>query len=105
MKWINHYHRWDVLLKVDPKRLLQVADNSKSLNPNPRKLSRLSEGFRDGEVDAPIVRRSCCEGITFVDGRHRIFLAAQLGFPTIKIAVLPEEIEFIRGFLKGVPNI
>lgn len=101
IKWINRYHRWDVLLKVDPKRLLQVVENSKRFNPNPRKLSRLSEGFRDGEVDAPIVRRSCCEGITFVDGRHRTVLAIKLGFPTIEIAVLSEELEFIRSYLKG----
>ena len=100
IKWTNRYHRWDVLLRVDSKRLLQIADNTKSFDPNLRKLSYLSDEFRYGKIDAPIVRRSCCEGITFVDGRHRAVLAVKLGFPTIDIAVLPKEAEFIRSYLK-----
>jgi len=82
--------------------LLRVATNTKSnFEPSSRKLSSLVKIFQDGKIDAPIV--ACgYRGIIFVDGRHRTFLAAKLGFSTIKIAVVPEEKIFIRSFLEGV---
>ncbi len=101
VNWINHYHRWYTLIEVDPKRLLQVADNTKSgFEPEKQKLDLLLEGFIDGEIDAPIVGRSY-EGISFVDGRHRVTLAARFRLPAIKIAVLPSEKSYIEGILKS----
>jgi len=99
VRWINHSRRLYTLLEVDPKRLLSSATNTKSdFEPNPRKLATLVERFQDGEIDAPIVHRDR-EGIAFLSGRHRTVLAIRLGLPTIKIAVLREEIPFVQSFL------
>lgn len=96
MEWVNHFHRWYRLLEVNPKRLLQAEGH---FERNPQKLASLVEKIRQGgEVDAPIVGRRG-EGICFIDGRHRTVAAVMVGLPTIKIAVRPEDIEFIQSFL------
>jgi len=96
MEWINHYHRWYRLLEVNPKRLLQAEG---PFERNPKKLASLVEKIRQGgEMDAPIIGRHG-KGIWFVDGRHRTVAAVMVGLPTIKIAVRPEDIEFIQSFL------
>lgn len=102
MKWLNHYHRWYSLLEVDPKKLLRMAANTQSdFKPDARKLSRLAENFKAGSIDAPIVGYGS-KGISFVDGRHRTFLAAKMGLKNIKIAVLPQELSLIRKAIRGV---
>jgi len=64
----------------------------------PRLLERLQQG---GEMDAPIVERLSYAGFGFMNGIHRTAAAIQLGLPTIKIAVLPEERDAIESLLNG----
>jgi hypothetical protein len=93
VKWVNYFSCY-VLLEVDPRRL----------NPQlrePRKLPRLIERFKQGgEIYAPIiVKHPHYNEIKFLDGVHTAIVAIQLGLPTIKIAVLPKEKDFIERLL------
>jgi len=97
MEWINRYPRWNTLLEVNPRSLIRAEA---PFEPSAQKLELLLKKFRqDGEMDAPILARGGA-GICFVDGRHRTLAAIMVGLPTIKIAVLTEEIGFIQGFLR-----
>ena len=99
VRWILHSRGLYTLLEVDPKILLSKATNTNAdFKPDPLKLVALTERFMDGEVDAPIVHRDQI-GIAFLNGRHKAVLAARLGLPTIKIAVLKEEVAFIQSLL------
>lgn len=101
VNWINHYHRWDTLIRVNPRKLLRVADNTKmGFRPNEKKLRQLIGIFSSGAIDAPVVKLSD-KGLTFVDGRHRTILAARFRMATIKIAVPFTEKPVIKRILAG----
>jgi len=63
-------------------------------------LEKLQQG---GEMDAPIVEKLSYSGFGFMNGIHRTAAAIQLGLPTIKIAVIPEEKDAIERLLKEEP--
>jgi len=91
--WINHYP-WYQLLEVDPRKLESVARRQRAIKTEKilPLIKKIQEG---GEIDAPIISKGCQEAICFVDGIHRTLAAIQEGLPTIKIAVRPEELNFI----------
>lgn len=95
VQWVNHYP-WYQLLEVDPKKLAHIVRIW-----SPKKISPLLEKIKEGgEIDAPVVAKSIDGGIDFIDGIHRVAAAIQLGLPTIKISVSPEEKDSIEKFLK-----
>jgi hypothetical protein len=55
---------------------------------------------RMGDLCFKIVERLSYTGFGFMNGIHRTAAAVQLGLPTIKIAVLPEEKDAIERLLK-----
>jgi len=97
VEWVNVFS-CHTLLEVDPRKLMKTlkADVWK-----PERLPRLLESLQQGgEMDAPIVERLSHTGFGFMNGIHRTAAAIQLGLPTIKIAVLPEEKDSIERLLK-----
>jgi|SRR3989338_6817106 len=85
------------LLEVDPKRLRDRAER-KEFSPDAEKLRRAFEWLREQPtMEAPVVARYL-DGIGFINGHHRTLAAVQLGFSSIKIAVFPKEVSFIKNF-------
>jgi len=104
VNWINHCRSSFVLIEVNPEKLLRFADNTQGdFTPKKDRLERLLDRFINGdkEMDAPIVGKTFRGGISFTDGRHRVTLAAKLRMTAIKIAVYPEEKNYIENILKS----
>ncbi len=102
INWINHNRSPFVLIEVDPKRLLRIAENTRDFTPKKEKIEHLLERFKESkEIEAPIVGRTFLGGVSFTDGRHRATLAARLRMTAIKIAVYPEERSYIERILKS----
>ena len=102
-KWVSRYPGYD-LIEVDPRKLYPIARCAWSRNTE--RLLPLIQKLEDGgEMDAPIIDFCWVERIPgwkidFQDGTHRVAAAIYLGFSSIKIAVNPNEREFIGNFLK-----
>ncbi|MFC1789826.1 hypothetical protein ACFLYY_02540 [Patescibacteria group bacterium] len=98
VKWVNYHHGYH-LLEVDTKKLASVAWRQRVIKP--KKLSTLVKKIKAGEeIYAPIVVKRNLT-VIFLDGIHTTIATDFFGLLTIKIAVLPEEEDFIQNYFSS----